>query len=65
MTTKILPGGITRGVRQIEKAEAIRVQVGYNRQPTLNVEEYGDTRCLPISRVVAEVLIAWGISYGD
>jgi hypothetical protein len=63
MVTKVLPGGISRDVRRIEKPDNVSVQV--SSQPKLVVLEYGDVRCLPISRRVAEVLIACGFNYGD
>lgn len=65
MAEKVLPGGVTRGIRSLGKADTLYVQVGPDRQPTLNATEQGDTRRIPISRAVAEVLIAYGLSYGD
>lgn len=55
---------ITRGVRQIAKADDISVCLppGF-RRCWLSVSENADSRLLPISRAVAEVLIAWGFAY--
>lgn len=61
MATKLLPGGITIRIRKIEQADN-QPHVLAHLKPKLVVTEYGDTRCLPISRKVAEVLIANGFS---
>lgn len=67
MAMTILAGGACMGVRRIEKADSISVFVSSAaRTPSrLLVEERGDIRSLPISRDVAEVLIAHDLPYGD
>lgn len=67
MAVKILPGGICKGIRQIEKADSLHISVnsGLALPSVLCVTENGDTRSLHISKQVAEVLIAYGFSYGD
>lgn len=66
MATEVLPGGICNGIRRIQPPDGVQVVTNSNRQilgPRLAVIEGGDTRLLPISREVAEVLIAYGFSY--
>ncbi len=72
MSVKVLPGGITRGVRIIEKPDTVSIRIEsrlcgrrYIPCPFLDVIEGGDTRSLPITVRVAEVLIANGMSYGN
>lgn len=64
MSTKVLPGGITDGIRHIEEGDyPPTITVG--KRPKLCVVEHGDVRCLPISRQVAEILIANGMACGN
>lgn len=65
MATTVLPGGVTKGVRRIKKPDALMVNVPRGENPYLCVVENGDCRRLPISKKVAEVLIARGMTYGD
>lgn len=67
MATKVLPGGITRGVRKIRRPTHTQVHFDRlnNDKPSLTVIEHGDTRTLPISRAVAEVLVARGMAHGN
>jgi hypothetical protein len=60
-------GFIADGVRELVRADrplAINFTGPKRNKPELVVTERGDTRCLPVSREVAEVLIARGMSYG-
>ncbi len=63
MATKVLPGGISRGVREIEKPDNVGITIDFNGRCRLDVLENGDSRGLPISQKVAEVLIALGFSF--
>ena len=57
-------GHITRTVRELCKAEDVSVCLTPGFVKTvLSVTENGDIRMLPISRKVAEVLIAQGFAY--
>jgi len=64
MAEKVL-GLITRSVRKLEKSEGVYVFLPNGGKTSLSVIESGDCRLLPISRKVAEVLIANGMAYGD
>lgn len=57
--------GITQGVQKIQRPDWLQVHfdTGNNSKPSLMVGENGNTRSLPISKKVAEVLIATGASY--
>jgi len=63
MALRYKPGGITKGIRILKKPDVVTVIVG--PKPELAIYERGDTRVLPISRKVAEVLIANGMNYGS
>jgi hypothetical protein len=60
---------ISKGVRKLKKNKVGRPSIvvpsgQYLRQPCLlSVEINGELKCLPISRKVAEVLIAKGFPY--
>ena len=56
---------ITTGIRKMEKPESVHVFLPYGKKPLLAVIDGKKSAFLPISRKVAEVLIAEGYSYGD
>ena len=57
---------ITKGVRKLRKPQCVHVFLDHNTHKTsLSVVHHdGTTAMLPISRKVAEVLIARGMGYG-
>lgn len=58
---------IANGIKEIEKADmepTIHLNSSKNWKPSLVVIENGMVRMLPISKKVAEVLIANGMSHG-
>lgn len=68
MATQVKPGGITKGIRHLEKDDwqpTIHLDMNQNGKPFVSVVEHGDVRLLPISKAVAEVLIANGMRPGD
>lgn len=59
-------GGITKGIRKLYAPDSpLQVCVPGDGPPCLYVTRYGNTETLPISRRVAEELIAAGFSYGN
>jgi hypothetical protein len=69
MAIQVLPGGVCRGVRRIKKPQNVQVEIihqypGRAPRMELSVIENGDSRGLRISKKVAEVLIASGLSVG-
>lgn len=65
MAMNVLNGSINRWLKEIEKAEHLQITTLQNGNSVLLVTEYGDTRALPISNAVAEVLVAFGIGFGS
>lgn len=65
MATYVKTGMISDGIRNIGRADYVHVLLHDGKRPVLSVTEHADTRLLPISRQVAEVLIARGMGYGN
>ena len=68
MAIQVLPGGITTGVRRIKKADyplQVNFDLNNNSKARLTVVENGDVSSVPISKKVAEILVANDISWGD
>lgn len=59
------PGGISKGIRRLKKPQYVGIDIDGNAgKPSLVVTHAnGDTECLPISKRVAESLIARGMNY--
>ena len=64
--TNLKPGCISKGIRHLKKPQHVTINIdGNSKKPSLVViHANGDTDCLPISKKVAEVLIARGMAYG-
>jgi hypothetical protein len=56
---------ITSGIRKMKKPESVHVFLPNGERPLLSVIDNENSAMLPISRRVAEVLIAEGYPYGD
>lgn len=60
------PSSITKGVRKLDKPQNVQVQLTPSKKAMLVVVYAdGQSLTLPISKKVAEVLIANGTSYGS
>lgn len=68
MATQVLPGLITEGVRVIASSDfgpQIDFDLNNHSKAVLTVVESGNSRSVPISKKVAEILIAHGMSSGS
>lgn len=65
MAYVVLPGGIAKGIRKIEKGDSEPTILLSSGRCWLVITECGDTRSLRIGKEVAEILIANGMPYGN
>lgn len=63
-TDNVKPGLVAKGIRRLRKPQSVQVGLPPNWDPpALNIlHKNGDTESIPISKKVAEVLIAYGMS---
>lgn len=59
-------GEVTKGIRHLKKPQNVSILIDAQSRPSLEVTSWeSENFSLPISKAVAEVLIANGMSYGS